>query len=70
MLQVLADNKVNLLKLESRPIQGKVFEYCFYIDFTGNTEDALMQKILADMHESCVSDLLIGFYKAADRSSF
>ncbi len=69
VLQVLADNKVNLLKLESRPIQGKVFEYCFYIDFTGNTEDEKMQKILTKMHESCVSDLLIGCYKAADRNA-
>ena len=31
-LQILADEKLNMTKLESRPIPGKPWEYMFYVD--------------------------------------
>ncbi|MDR3146991.1 MAG: 3-deoxy-7-phosphoheptulonate synthase [Treponema sp.] len=45
-LKILSDRGINLSKLESRPIQGKPWEYLFYVDVgipdtTGNFEQAI-----------------------------
>ena len=38
VLKIFADNGVNLVKLESRPIHGKPWEYMFYVDLEADTE--------------------------------
>jgi len=40
---------VNLLKLESRPIAGRDFEFMFYFDFEGSVYDPDIVRLLADM---------------------
>ncbi len=62
-LSILADAGVNLLKLESRPIPGKMFEYLFYIDFTGNTLDPQMRETLKKLDERCLESRILGCYK-------
>lgn len=38
--------KINLTKLESRPVKARGFEYSFYIDFEGHVDDKNVQKVL------------------------
>lgn len=63
-LSVLAQRGINLLKLESRPLPGQPFHYCFYVDFRGNLNELNVQEALNEMKE-CSDDLrILGCYKA------
>ncbi len=48
-LGVLAANKINLLKLESRPSRQRIWEYVFYLDFDGHRDDPAVRSALADL---------------------
>ena len=48
-LSVFESYKINLTKLESRPIIGNPWEEMFYVDFEGNTEDENVQNMLHDL---------------------
>ena len=64
-LGVFASLNINVLKLESRPIYGRVFEYCFYLDFAGSLKDPDVQEALRRLHYDCVELNVFGNYKAA-----
>ena len=44
------------LKIESRPLRGKPWEYLFYLDFLGRVDDPVSQKALGHLAE--LADLL------------
>src|SRR5579875_1126059 len=48
-LGMLAANRINLLKLESRPSRQRAWEYVFYLDFEGHREDPPVRAALADL---------------------
>jgi chorismate mutase/prephenate dehydratase len=48
-LSVFEEYKVNLTKLESRPILGNPWEEMFYVDFEGNIEDENIQNLLDEL---------------------
>jgi chorismate mutase/prephenate dehydratase len=64
-LGIFASLNINVLKLESRPIFGRVFEYCFYLDFAGNLNDPDVQEALRRLQYDCVEINVFGNYKAA-----
>lgn len=55
-------NRLNMNKIESRPIQGKAWEYRFFIDFEGNLTDASVQKALRGLKEDTVDLKILGNY--------
>lgn len=64
-LAALALRDISLVKIESRPMRGRPWEYLFYLDFLGHIDDPNVQHALAHLHE--VSDLIrvLGCYSAA-----
>lgn len=46
VLKIYAENGVNLVKLESRPIHGKPWEYMFYVDLEADAESETFKPIL------------------------
>ncbi|NCB33985.1 MAG: ACT domain-containing protein [Erysipelotrichia bacterium] len=64
-LSALAEKNINVMKLESRPIPGHAFQYMFYIDFTGNTEDPSVAEAITSLKERCTECRVLGCYRAA-----
>lgn len=65
-LEPFSRHGVNLLKIESRPIHGKPFEYQFYVDVEAD-ERAALEKALKEVR-GATSDLrVLGWYRAARR---
>ncbi|HEY2844527.1 MAG TPA: prephenate dehydratase [Bryobacteraceae bacterium] len=64
-LSALALRDLNLVKIESRPLRGKPWEYLFYLDLLGRSDDAAVKNALAHLGE--VADFLrvLGTYRAA-----
>ncbi|MCF8036842.1 MAG: 3-deoxy-7-phosphoheptulonate synthase [Desulfobacteraceae bacterium] len=48
-LKVFADNGINLVKLESRPIHGKPWEYMFYVDLEADVEAEDFAPVMAQL---------------------
>jgi prephenate dehydratase len=61
----LALRDLNLIKIESRPLRGKPWEYLFYIDLIGHRDEPVVTKALGHLAE--VADFLrvLGSYRAA-----
>lgn len=63
-LQALADEKINITKIQSRPIQGKPFEYVFYIDLDFQPQDLSWVRERIEMFKAETNALkVLGFYK-------
>jgi prephenate dehydratase len=64
-LSALALRDLSLTKIESRPLRGKPWEYLFYIDVLGRSEDKAVQKALGHLGEVCDFLRVLGTYRAA-----
>ncbi|MCP3951271.1 MAG: prephenate dehydratase, partial [Desulfobacterales bacterium] len=62
VLKVFSDNSVNLVKLESRPIHGKPWEYMFYADLEGDACEKAFKPILASIKDKTDFLKIIGVY--------
>jgi prephenate dehydratase len=53
---------INLIKLESRPIAGRPWEYTFYLDLIGDRKDLNVERALAHLSEMTESIRVLGSY--------
>ncbi len=62
MLSHFIFNNLNMVKIESRPIKDKSFEYRFFVDMEGNLEDAAVQNALKGLKEGALYLKVLGNY--------
>ncbi|MCD7739384.1 MAG: prephenate dehydratase [Lachnospiraceae bacterium] len=62
MLSHFIFNDLNLTKIESRPIEGRNWEYRFFIDFEGNLSDSAVKNALRGLREEASNMKILGNY--------
>jgi prephenate dehydratase len=64
-LSALALRDVNLIKIESRPLRGRPWEYLFYLDLVGRQDDPALRNALHHLGELADFLRILGSYRAA-----
>lgn len=64
ILTIFAVNGLNLVKLESRPVAGRKWEYLFVVEFTGNLQAPGMDAVLRELDQSTDQFRVMGNYAA------
>jgi prephenate dehydratase len=64
-LAAFALRDINLSKLESRPIEGRPWEYSFYVDLAGDAAEPNVARAIEHLREMCETVRVLGSYPAA-----
>jgi prephenate dehydratase/chorismate mutase len=64
-LEPFARRGIDLLKIEGRPVKGRPWEYCFYLDMRGSTSDAEVIDTLNELKVGRVETRILGAYRSA-----
>lgn len=62
MLEPFAENRINLTRIESRPLKGKPWEYVFFLDFLGHRQERRVGRALAKLDKLCQMLKVLGSY--------
>ena len=64
-LEPFAKRQIDLLRIESRPIQGRPWEYRFYLDLAASTQDPEVRAALEELRKMGNNVVILGCYVAA-----
>jgi chorismate mutase / prephenate dehydratase len=62
VLEMFARHKINLTKIQSRPLRNRTWEYLFYLDFDGHVDDSNVQKVIDDLSRQSLFMKVLGSY--------
>jgi len=62
-LRFFEEAGLNLLRIESRPIKGHVWEYAFFVDIEGNLKDEKVTEAISKVRDQCHFMKILGNYK-------
>lgn len=62
MLSHLIYNKLNMTRIESRPIPGKAFQYRFFVDIEGTMDDPAVKNALYCIKEEAIDLKILGSF--------
>jgi len=62
VLRVFSERGINLKKIESRPAKGRPWEYVFFIDFEGHSEDSMVKEALSEIKGTVFFLKVLGSY--------
>lgn len=63
LLRFFAENQINLVKIESRPIQNRPWKYFLYLDFEGEVNSIAAKKTLAEIQKKAGFFQFLGAYR-------
>jgi prephenate dehydratase/chorismate mutase len=64
-LEPFARRGIDLLKIQGRPVKGRPWEYCFYLDLRGSPNDTEVAAALSELRDHRVETRVLGAYRAA-----
>jgi prephenate dehydratase/chorismate mutase len=64
-LEPFARRGIDLLKIHGRPVKGRPWEYCFYLDLPGSLNDGEVTAALGELRDRRVETRVLGAYRAA-----
>ena len=65
-LEPFARRGIDLLKIEGRPVKGRPWEYCFYLDLRGSPNDSEVTSALSELRDRRMETRILGAYRSAE----
>ena len=65
-LAAFAERGINLLKIESRPMPERPWEYVFYLDLEGHLEQAACAEAVGQLQDTAEFVRILGSYQQGD----
>jgi prephenate dehydratase len=65
-LEPFARRHINMMKIESRPVHGRPWQYRFYLDLQASASDPEFAAALGELAQQAVELKILGSYKSAE----
>jgi len=68
-LNPFSDKGINLTKIVSHPTKERIWEYLFFVDFTGHADDEKVAACMEKLREACTFVKVLGSYPMGEQQS-